>query len=295
MRFKRTRSQLAFDIINYAVLAVLAVSMLYPFINTLAISFAPRSEAYSMGLKLIPDQIIFDAYARVLGGGAIFSAYGVTIFRTVVGTTLNVFACFSAAFVLAKRGLPYKNGITLFFVFTMFFSGGMIPTYMLIKNLHLINNVLVYIIPGIYSVWYMILMRNSIQALPEELEEAAVVDGATPMYMMMKIFLPLCMPIIATVALWTAVGHWNAWFDAMIYITDQNKQVLQMILRRIVLMEDMRKLIPGVELGTMANSLHSELSVKSATIIVTIGPIIAVYPFLQKYYVKGILVGSLKG
>ena len=283
-----------FDSANYLLLASLAVTMLYPFLNTLAISLADRYEAYSMGLRLLPKTITFAAYQKVLEGNILIISYANTIFRTVIGTALSVFACFSGAFVLAKKGLPYKDIITFFFVFTMFFSGGLIPSYLLIKDIGLINNRLVYIIPSLYNVWNMVLLRNSIQALPYELEEAALMDGAGPFYIMLKVIFPLCVPIIATISLWTAVGHWNAWFDALIYITNQNKQVLQMILRRIVMMEDMKKLFPQLEM-TMTSQSYSDLSIKSATIIITIGPIIILYPFLQKYYIKGILIGSLKG
>jgi len=270
--------------------------MVYPFFNTFAISVATADEAPFIGLILFPSKVTFDSYKKVLSQQFMFNAYANTIFRTAVGTVLSTFLCFSVAYVLSKKKLPYRNIITIFFLFTMFFSGGLIPFYILMRSIKLINSLWALIIPSLYSVWNIVIMRNYISTIPEEMEEAAVVDGAHPLYIIFMIMLPLSLPIVATVSLWNAVGHWNAWFDAMIYITDGKKQVLQMILRKIVIMEEMRHLIPEMDAALTSQGVqYTELTVKAATIMLTIGPIIAAYPFAQKYFVKGILIGSLKG
>jgi putative aldouronate transport system permease protein len=269
--------------------------MVYPFLNTLAISLATPVEAIRMGMRIIPREITFGAYEKVIGEGFIGQAYVNTIIRTVLTTVINTMASFSVAFVLSKRDLPGNRGLTLFFVFTMYFSGGMIPSYLLIKDLRLMNTMAALIVPGIYSVWNTVMIRNYIATIPGDLVEAAVIDGASPYTTMIRIIFPLSVPILATVVLWNAVGNWNAWFDAMIYIMDNKKQVLQVILRRITLMEQLRTLMPGMEMMYGNNATFTELTIKSATIILTIGPIIFIYPFIQKYYIKGIVAGSLKG
>lgn len=295
MKWKKGAGEIIFDSINYTFMVLLSISMIYPFFSVLAISLSTPVEAAKLGLKLIPMEITMGAYSKVLASGFIAQAYVNTIIRTVIGTAITALACFSVAYVLSRKDLPYRSAITLFFVFTMFFSGGLIPSYLLIKSLGMMNSMLALIVPGIYSAWYIVMMRNYVSTLPVELEEAALIDGATPFYIMFRIMLPLSVPIVATVVLWSAVGHWNSWFDAMIYITDNSKQVLQVALRKIVISEELRSLIPGMDVAMVGSESFTEQTLKAATIILTIGPIVLVYPFAQKYYVKGILMGSLKG
>jgi putative aldouronate transport system permease protein len=223
-------------------------------------------------------------------------AYLNTIFRTASATVLNLLCSFSVAFVLSKRDLPYRKGLTFFFVFTMYFSGGMIPAYLLIQGLGLLNTRGALIIPAMYGVYNIVMIRNYISTIPNDLVEAAVIDGASPFTTMVRIIFPLAAPILATVALWNAVGNWNAWFDAMIYIQDNNKQVLQVLLQRIVIQERLAIEMPQLTAANAgADRGFSEVTLKSALIMLTIGPIIFVYPFVQKYYIKGIVAGSLKG
>jgi putative aldouronate transport system permease protein len=183
--------------------------------------------------------------------------------------------------------------ILLFITFTMFFSGGLIPSYLNMRNLNLINSRWALILPGLTSAWNLIVARNFIASLPDSLEEAAFVDGAHPLTVVFTIMLPISMPIIAVLALWTAVGHWNAWFDANIYVRDPNKMVLQLTLRRI-LVEGSLDVMGGDVLNASSATTTPE-TVKAATIIVSIVPIILFYPFLQKHFVKGVMVGSIKG
>jgi putative aldouronate transport system permease protein len=222
-------------------------------------------------------------------------AYINTIIRTVISTAANMLASYSVAFVLSKRDLPGRAPLTFFFVFTMYFSGGTIPAYILVKDLGLMNTMGALIIPGIYGTWNMVMIRNYLATIPQDLTEAALIDGAGPFKIMWLIIFPLATPILATVVLWNAVGSWNAWFDAMIYIQDNAKQVLQVILRRIVIQEQIRAVMPELGQVIAGQTDYIETSLKAATIILTIGPIIFIYPFVQKYYIKGIVMGSLKG
>jgi len=222
--------------------------------------------------------------------------YANTIFRAFTGTVLMLVMCYLGAYPLSKKNLPGRNVITVFFLITMFFGGGLIPTYLLIKKINLINSRLVYIIPGMFSAYNMVIMRNFIMSMDKELEEAALIDGANYFDVAFKIVAPLLKPVLATIALWSIVGHWNSWFDCLIYIKDENKYILQLIVRRMVVQSQGEQDFMSLEAFNRLSEIkiHSS-NVKSAVILVTIGPIILVYPFLQKYFVKGIMIGSLKG
>jgi putative aldouronate transport system permease protein len=296
MKYRKHVSEWIFDIVNHLILGLLALSMVYPFLNVLAISVSTPANALTMGINILPKSISFDSYRQVINQGMIGRAYLNTIIRTVSATVLNLLCSFSVAFVLSKRDLPYRKALTFFFVFTMYFSGGMIPSYLLIKNLGLINRMGALVLPALYGVYNIVMIRNYIGTIPHDLVEAAVIDGATPFTTMVRIIFPLATPILATVALWNAVGNWNAWFDAMIYIQDNEKQVLQVILQKIIIMEQLAAAMPELAvLNAAADRNFSELTLKSALIMLTIGPIIFIYPFVQKYYIKGIVAGSVKG
>jgi putative aldouronate transport system permease protein len=195
------------------------------------------------------------------------------------------------AYVLSKPYFPHRNMWTFFIVFTMFFSGGLIPSYLLNKNLGLMNNFLVLILPGLVSAYNLVIMRNFFQSLPEEIEESAMLDGAGRLRIFWSIVLPMSKPILATVGLWLAVGHWNSWYDVLIYITDETKFTLQIVLRRILLTGSQEIM----EFSATTSEMISSEGLKAATIYVATLPILCVYPFLQKYFVKGINMGSLKG
>jgi putative aldouronate transport system permease protein len=296
MKYRKHVSEWIFDIANHIALTILALSMVYPFLNVLALSVSTPADAITMGINIIPKSVTFEAYRQVIDQGMIGRAYLNTIIRTVSATTLNLLCSFSVAFVLSKRDLPYRKGLTFFFVFTMYFSGGMIPSYLLIRSLGLINRMGALILPALYGVYNIVMIRKYIGTIPHDLVEAAVIDGASPFRTMAQIIFPLATPILATVALWNAVGNWNAWFDAMIYIQDNEKQVLQVILQKIIIMERLQMEMPELAvMNSAANRNFSELTLKSALIMLTIGPIIFIYPFVQKYYIKGIVAGSLKG
>jgi putative aldouronate transport system permease protein len=253
----------------------------------------------NMGLSLIPKAPTLEGYRKVLANIYIFNGFKATIIRVLLGTTLTIFFTITTAYPLAKRYFPDRSFWTSLLVFTMFFSGGLIPSYLLVRNLGLYNTVWALVLPGLISTYNMIIMRNFFMAIPAELEESARMDGAGEFAILFRIIVPVSGPIIATVILWTMVGHWNAWFDSMIYISTASKQVLQQVLRRMVLegelqMIELNQLQAIQEVGVSGSMVTPE-GVKAAAVMVGTIPIICIYPFLQKYFVKGVLVGSLKG
>ena len=221
-------------------------------------------------------------------------AYGNSIFRTVVGTFLGIAFTLAAAYPLSKKRLPGRNVMTITILVTMFFGGGLIPTYLLIRRLGMLDSRWVLIVPTMTAGFHVIIMRNFIMTIDEAYEEAAFMDGANYLQVLLRIIIPLSKPVIATVALWKGVYHWNAWFDAWIYIRSESKIVLQLLLRR--LLQDIAQTMERLKAFRVEEDqpLPTE-AVKAAISLLTIGPIILVYPFLQRYFVKGIFIGSLKG
>lgn len=285
-----------FDISNYLFVILFSISIVYPFWNLILLSFSDQAEATSFGIRLWIKTWDTAAYKYIFTHNNIPLGYMNTIFRSLVGTILMLIMCYLAAYPLSKKNLPARNYITVFFLITMFFSGGLIPSYLLIKNIKLMDKRMVYIIPGMFSTYNTIIMRNFIMSMDKELEEAALIDGANYFDVAVKVIAPLLKPVFATLALWSIVGHWNSWFDCLIYIKDEKKYVLQLIVRRLVIQTQGEYEFMNLEAFNRLSEIkiHSS-NVKSAVIIVTIGPIILVYPFLQKYFVKGIMIGSLKG
>lgn len=270
-------------------ISLLCLLMLYPFVHELAISLSTPAEAIRQGIHIIPLDFSIEAYREVFSSKTIWSGLGNSLFRTVIGTILMLSMMTIGAYPLSKKYLPHRNVYTMFIVITMFFSGGLIPTYLLIKSLHLIDTRWALIVPGLINTFSMMIMRNFFMGVPDELEESAKIDGANDIRILFTIVIPLSMPIMATVGLWSAVYHWNGWFDALIYIQDSSKQVLQIYLRKLVVSNEDTALQ-----AMMSGSVTSE-SIKAAVIMFVTMPILIVYPFLQKYFVKGALIGSLKG
>lgn len=286
---KRRRFSL-FDILNTVFMVALAFVFLYPFWQTLVISFSTPEYASSLGVKLFPPSVTLDSYKSVFKTGSIWVGYANTLFRTVTGTVLTVLVTYCAGYAISRKNLPFKRAITFFITVTMFFSGGLIPTFLTIKSYGLVGSRLALILPMMTSAWNIIITRNYIAGLPDELEEAALVDGAHPLKIVFQVMFPLSMPIVAVLALWTAVGHWNAWFDAMIYCSGESKIVLQLVLRRLLIDSQAET---SILQSTVAATTPE--SIKDATIIVAILPIVCVYPFLQKHFTKGVTLGAVKG
>lgn len=278
------------QVIINIVIAVMLVLFLYPIWETLVRSLSTPQTADHPGLKLWPREFTLDAYKNVLKNQDFLIGFKNSVLRTVLGSFIAVVFTFSGGYSLSRRDLPGKGIITFYVVLTMFIGAGLIPTYLNIRNLGLLNTVWAWVLPGAVSAWNLTICRNFIAALPYELEESAMVDGAHPLTIVFRIVLPLSAPILAVLVLWTAVGQWNAWFDAMIYTPDNSMTVLQLVVRRMIVSSaDESSLLAA------AKSDVTSTTMKCATIMVSTLPILCVYPFLQKYFVKGVMVGALKG
>jgi len=293
--FGMTRGEVAFQVVLVIFLIMLGITTLYPFIHVLSVSFSSASEAIRPGIHLYPKEFSTIAYEKAVQLSGIWVGFGNTVFRTVVGTFLSVFAMSLGAYALSKKTLPHRTFITMAIVITMFFSGGLIPTFLLMKDIGLYDTRWALIIPGLYNTFYMLIMRNFFMSLPEELEETARIDGAHDLRILFQLILPLSKPILATISLWVAVHLWNEWFNALIYIQDQSKIVLQIYLRRLIVenMDNDIKMLMEQEMIYVDQAVSE--SIKAAVLMIGTAPILVVYPFIQKHFVKGIMVGSLKG
>lgn len=287
---KLTIGEKAWQSTVYFILIVLSLLCLLPFLYVVAVSITPESEVLRRGIVIIPESFTFAAYKEVFISNGIGQAYKITLFRTIVGTALNVFFTVIAAYPLSKKYLPGRSPFLLFIVFTMMFSGGLIPTYLLIRSLGMLNSPWVLIVPHLISAFNLVIIKGFFEQLPAEIEESARVDGASELQSLWKIILPLSMPVLATISLFYAVGHWNSYFDAIVYINDANLMPLQVVLRNILLN------IANQSAESMANTgTVSQFAVQMAAVVVTTVPILIVYPFMQKHFTKGMLMGSIKG
>ncbi|WP_169081382.1 carbohydrate ABC transporter permease [Paenibacillus sp. PL91] len=274
----------------YFILILLSLLCLLPFLYVVAVSVTPESEVLRRGIVIIPESFTFLAYKEVFISHGIGQAYKITLFRTIVGTVLNVFFTVIAAYPLSKKYLPGRSPFLLFIVFTMMFGGGLIPTYLLIRSLGLLDSPWVLIIPHLISAFNLVIIKGFFEQLPAEIEESARVDGASELQSLWRIVLPLSLPVLSTISLFYAVGHWNSYFDAIVYINDSNFMPLQVILRNILLN------VATQSADSLANSgAVSTFAVQMAAVVVTTVPILIVYPFMQKHFTKGVLLGSVKG
>ena len=293
--FKReSRNDRIFLIFNILFLVVLCVVILYPVLFVVGRSFMLDSERAFHSLRVIPRQPSLDAYHYIfMRGSYVLNAYGITISRTVLGTALDLLFTIVFAYVLAQRKYPLRKPLTAMVVFTMWFSGGIVPNYMLMRLLNLNNNFWVYILPGLISAWNMLILRNFFMEIPMELTESATIDGANDLQILVSVIVPTSAASIATIALFYAVTHWNAWFDAVTYVTNRKLWTMQVFLREIIRSAQVVDLVEP-EAASRAAIPQAEM-VQMATIVITALPIICVYPFVQKYFVKGVMVGSVKG
>ncbi|MDE0221004.1 MAG: carbohydrate ABC transporter permease [Spirochaetaceae bacterium] len=293
----RTTGERVFGVFNGLFLILFSVTILFPFVNLLAVSLTHGSSAYLSNVMLWPRPFSTKSYAAILGDNELYMGYLVTIARTVAGTFATVLVLLGAAYALSKKYLPHRNFYTWIFVFTLFFHGGLIPTYIVIRSLGLINKVpLVFVLTGLAPAFWLLIMRNFLMTIPTEIEDSARIDGANEIVTLFRIIAPMSMPVIATIGLWSAVGHWNAWFDSLLYVTDRNKHVLQIWLQRIVITANDTLTIEAEQAFDEAalRPVRPE-TLNSAAIFVAMAPILMVYPFVQKYFVKGVIIGSLKG
>ncbi len=297
-----------FDVANHVFLILLSISILLPFMRQITISLSTADEALKFGAHLIPNfqQITVASYERIFQTDSIARAYFWTVARTTIGTTLTLLVTGMMAYPLAKRYLPLRPFWTVFVLLPLLFSIAgralLIPSYLLVRNLGIINTIWALVLPIVVSSFALIVMRTYLMTLPEDLEESARIDGASDLLVFFRIVMPLAKPVFAVVALWTIVDHWNQWFDALIYLTDPRIRVLQQMLRRVLLESDFSYAGLGTT-ETAAQMMAQERllreytpeTIKAAILMVSTLPILLTYPFMQKYLVKGTMIGALKG
>jgi putative aldouronate transport system permease protein len=284
------------------ILGILLVFVtLYPFYLCVIYSFNDGQDAIRKGLYFFPRKFTLENYRIVLTGGELVNAFVMTVLRTVAGTVTAVFFTAMVAYGLSKQHLLFRRFYGILSLITLYFGGGLIPFYLLLRNLHLLNSFLVYIVPALYGYWNALLFIAFFRELPEALEDSAKMDGAGDFYVFLRIVVPLSKPVLATIALFVAVGHWNDWFASAYFVADMRLWTMPTILMRVMSsVEAFQKInevksISGANVGALMGRGAATLeSVKFATMVVTVFPITVVYPFLQRYFVKGMLIGSIK-
>ncbi len=292
LKSKKT-GDMIFGIVNAVILTIFTLIILYPIINTLAYSFNSGTDALKGGIYLIPRVFSFQNYETVFKRELLPTAAKISVLRTVVATVSQLFVTSLLAYVLSRKEFIFKKQVSLIYVLTMYVNGGLIPTFVLYKGLGLTNSFWVYIIPGMVSAFNMIVIRTFMNGLPDSLVESAQVDGAGHFTIFMKIILPLCKPVLATVALFIAVYQWNSWFDAMLYNrTSPEYTTLQYELMK--LLASVMNQGGNAEAMKNASNTVSPLTMRAATTVVTAFPIVCLYPFLQRYFVTGMTIGGVK-
>ncbi|MEK4564700.1 carbohydrate ABC transporter permease [Alkalihalobacillus sp. FSL R5-0424] len=297
-RNRLTKGDRIFDFVNYTFLILVFVVTLYPFLNVLAISLNDSTDTVRGGIHIWPREFTLENYKTIFEYDNLVTGLINSILRTVLGTVLGVFSSAMVAFTLSRSDFQGRKFVSIFIVLTLYFSGGLIPGYMLMRELNLINTFWVYILPGMVNAFNIIIVRSFMDGLPYALQESAKMDGASDFTIFWRIVMPLCMPVLATIALFVAVGQWNAWFDTYLYnSSNPSLTTLQYELMKILQNTNMgasdANSFRGVA-GEEAAKQVSPESIKMAISMVTIIPILLVYPFLQKYFVQGMTLGAVK-
>ncbi|SDD07012.1 putative aldouronate transport system permease protein [Paenibacillus sp. UNCCL117] len=278
----------------HALIALFSLYCLLPFWSVVASSFASEASILRDGYTFWPKEFSLEAYKLIFADNTIYKAYGVTTFVTLVGTALSMLLTSALAYALSVKSVKYRNHIAFYVYFTMLFQGGLVASYLLIsKYLGMKDTIWVLIVPSMISAWNMFLLRNFFASIDESIAESAKIDGANDGYILFRIILPISMPAIATIGLFYALSYWNKWFDAVLYINDKDLYPLQYLIQRIMTNLDYINTISAEV--TIPNFIAPAMTVRLATTVVTIGPIVLLYPFLQKYFVKGLMVGAVKG
>ncbi|WP_037290464.1 carbohydrate ABC transporter permease [Saccharibacillus sacchari] len=290
---RKTRGEALFDFLNTLGMVLICFVTIYPIWYVLVNSFNDGTDAMSGGIYWWPRQFSLENFSAVFRSEGIMLAMGITVAKTLVGTVAHVFFTAMVAYAFSRKGLIGGKFYILMGTFTLFFGGGLIPTYLLIRDLHLLDNFLVYIIPVLFSFFDLIIFMTFFREIPEGLEEAARIDGANDWSIFLRIVLPVSMPVLATIALFHGVYQWNDYFTGMIYINNTDLQPIQTYLYRVVAESSSNQMMAAVP-GGVTRSVTSQ-SIKLATMVVTTAPIVFAYPFLQKYFVKGMMIGSIKG
>ncbi|WP_248926987.1 carbohydrate ABC transporter permease [Paenibacillus hamazuiensis] len=291
----RSRGDRIFDAINTLLLVLITFVVLYPLLFVLSASISDPSAVVKGDLWLLPKGVNFSGYAKVFGNNEILTGYANTIMYTLVGTAINLVMTVCAAYPLSRKDFRGRHVITAMIVFTMFFSGGLIPTYLLVKKLGMLNSIWALVVPNAVAVYNIVIMRTFFQtSIPYEIQEAASIDGCGNFRILLRVVLPLSMPIVAVMILFYAVGHWNAFFNALIYLSDRSKYPLQLFLREILIQGQMQAMIDMAD-DSLAKKLMEVEVIKYAVVVIANLPVLLLYPFLQKYFVKGVMIGALKG
>ncbi|MBW4084284.1 carbohydrate ABC transporter permease [Paenibacillus sp. S150] len=282
-----------FDICNAVIMVLMIILTLYPMLYILFSSLSEGNRLISFnGILLWPQGFSLEGYKAVLNNPVILSGFKNTFFILAVGLVINMTLTSLGAYFLSREGVMLQKPIMFFIVFTMFFQGGLVPFYLIVKSYGLLDSLWALILPTAVSTFNLIIMRTYFMAIPKELEESAFLDGAGHFTILFRIFIPLSMPVVAVLILYYGVGHWNSWFNAMIFLRDQNLFPIQLVVRNIILENDNASMLGTT---TLIQSRDVAETLKYAAIIVTTAPILLLYPFLQKYFVKGVMVGALKG
>ena len=284
----RSLSSKLFDFILFVMCAVVLVSIIAPILNIFSVSFSSY-DAFARGdVTFWPVEFSLDAYKAIIRDGKVLQGLKYSVLYTALGTLINVILTILTAYPLSRPEMPFRKTISMFFAFTMFFSGGTIPTFLLVQKLGLYNTIWAMVIPNAMQVYNMIIMRTFFQSIPFELTEAARLDGANDFKILWDVILPLSKASIATIALFYAVMHWNSWFQASIYFSSSDMAPLQLVLRNMVI--NAETLVKSGEASNIGST-----SINYATLFISMLPMMALYPFIQKYFVKGVMVGSVKG
>lgn len=290
---KAKPGDVAFRIVNYALLAFLAVITLYPFLYIFAVSFNESADTLRGGIWIWPREWSVANYAEAFRDERILNAFWISVSRTVLGTVVAVILCAMLAFGVLDRSLKGRGFFLKFIFFSTLFSGGIIPTFILMRDLNLVDNYLIYIVPALYSFYNMIIIRAAFEAVPKSLEEAATIDGAGEMRVLFGVYVPLSMPAIATIALFVGVFHWNDWFAGAFYVSSQDLKPAATLLQEIIASASSNSNVTDTVLGSAAQNVTPQ-SLQMAFVMILVVPIVCVYPFLQKYFVKGTMIGGIK-
>lgn len=298
---KRTTEDIVIDVIVFIIMITVFIATVYPFYYCLVISFNEGIDASRGGIFLWPRKFTLENYKAVFSNEQLLSGFGVTIARTIIGTVLSLFFTGLFAYSLSHKNLLFKNIYITLMIIAMYFSGGLIPYFVLLKHLRLLNTFWVYIIPSLLSSFNAIIMMSFFREIPNELEESARIDGANDLTIFFRIIFPVSSPVFATVALFNGVGHWNNWFDAAFFVNNRKLKTAAFMLMELINQANLTAVQQGVAVSeaersaTYATQTFTAETIRMSTMIVVVVPIICVYPFLQRYFVKGIMIGSIKG
>lgn len=298
MNMKRSIGEQIFDVFNIILMMLLGITMIYPYLNQLAVSLNDSRDTMWGGITIFPRKFTLDNYVHIFNFPTFINSLFISMSRVIIGTLFTLLVTVSSAYAMVKKNLPGRSFIISFLLVPMFIGGGLIPTYILFRYLGILNDYMVYILPGAFVFFNMVIVRTYLQSIPKEIEEAAVIDGANDIHILFKIMIPLAKPVIATISLWVAVAHWNDWTTSLLFVTSQELYPLQYVLMKVVKESEIIQQMIADQLRTGGGAKNSvpvtPEAVKAAILIVATVPIVTFYPFLQKYFVKGIMIGGVK-